>query len=554
MRAAAEAYTHLLGSESDNNVKLIVLDRLMGLRKFHGKILQELLMDIMRVLNSPNSDIRRKTLDITMDLISPRNINEVVLTLKKELIKTQSSGVDREEADEYREMLIKSIHKCAVRYPAIADSVVHLLMDFLNGQGALDVILFVREIVETYPQLRPSVLSKLIECFPDINNAAVYRVALWILGEYTEDSDLRDQAVSVIYESLGTVPFTVKQASGDEEKDGDEEKEKETTTVNTKVTVLADGTYATQTAMTSTVEESISGTEPLLRQLIIKGDYLLASSVVATLTKVILRVTDLKGAEDKEVKAMSVKFLIMCCSLIQMGRAPSAVAQMGEDSYDRISVCVRAILDPEVAQQLKQIMLEECRKVLKAMLTARRSQAMSNEPELESSFVAQPDDVISFRQLKSRRGLGATDVDLDDEGDLNKAAGTDKPLDFSSQLAHVHQLTGFSDPVYAEAQVTVHDYDILLDILVINRTPHTLTNVGVELSTMGDLKLVERPQNFTLAPSDFRRLKANIKVSSTETGQIFGTIVYDSPNSVETTYINLNDIHCDIMDYIKPGR
>ena len=59
---------------------------------------------------------------------------------------------------------------------------------------------------------------------------------------------------------------------------------------------------------------------------------------------------------------------------------------------------------------------------------------------------------------------------------------------------------GFADPVYAEAYVTVHQYDIVLDVTVINRTSETLQNLCLELATMGDLKLVERPQNYTLGP------------------------------------------------------
>ena len=82
----------------------------------------------------------------------------------------------------------------------------------------------------------------------------------------------------------------------------------------------------------------------------------------------------------------------------------------------------------------------------------------------------------------------------------------------AAKLRHVYQLTGYSDPVYAEASVTVHDYDIILDMLIINRTPNTLTNLTVELATMGDLKIVERPQSHTIGPLDERRLRANIKV------------------------------------------
>ena len=141
----------------------------------------------------------------------------------------------------------------------------------------------------------------------------------------------------------------------------------------------------------------------------------------------------------------------------------------------------------------------------------------------------------------------------------------------------------------------------------------------MELATMGDLKLVERPQSLTIGPLDQRQIRANIKVSSTETGHIFGnlqrplnfltkatrraradsagscghtidqncfvkktqrlcvaldrsrdsrrvgfrapgtvlfplgTIVYEKANSSEKHCINLNNIHLDIMDYIRPA-
>jgi coatomer subunit beta len=46
-----------------------------------------------------------------------------------------------------REMLIKAIHSCGVKFPEIAHSVVLLLMDFLGSDGATGVINFVRCVV-----------------------------------------------------------------------------------------------------------------------------------------------------------------------------------------------------------------------------------------------------------------------------------------------------------------------------------------------------------------------------------------------------------------------
>ena len=71
---------------------------------------------------------------------------------------------------------------------------------------------------------------------------------------------------------------------------------------------------------------------------------------------------------------------------------------------------------------------------------------------------------------------------------------------------------------------------------------------------MGDLKLVDRPAAHNLAPHSFLTVKAPIKVSSTETGVIFGNIVYDTQGASDSNCVVLNDIHIDIMDYINPAQ
>jgi coatomer subunit beta len=76
----------------------------------------------------------------------------------------------------------------------------------------------------------------------------------------------------------------------------------------------------------------------------------------------------------------------------------------------------------------------------------------------------------------------------------------------------------------------------------------------VEFATLGDLKLVDRPATHNLAPHSFLVVKAPIKVSSTETGVIFGNIVYDTQGAADSNCVVLNDIHIDIMDYINPAH
>ena len=45
-------------------------------------------MDVLRILAAPSLEVRRKTLDIVLDLASSRNIGDAVTFLVKELAKT----------------------------------------------------------------------------------------------------------------------------------------------------------------------------------------------------------------------------------------------------------------------------------------------------------------------------------------------------------------------------------------------------------------------------------------------------------------------------------
>ncbi len=177
------AVVQLLQDESDDNVKLIILGRLSALKKRNEKILQECLMDILRTLSTPNIEIRRKTLELAMELVSARSVDEVVLLLKKEIVKTESP--EHGKMDDYRKLLVEAMHQCAIRFPEVVQTVVHSLMNYLSDENAaagLEVAHFVREITEECASLREGIIQKMLETFDDIRTPEVYRVALWMLG------------------------------------------------------------------------------------------------------------------------------------------------------------------------------------------------------------------------------------------------------------------------------------------------------------------------------------------------------------------------------------
>ena len=88
----------------------------------------------------------------------------------------------------------------------------------------------------------------------------------------------------------------------------------------------------------------------------------------------------------------------------------------------------------------------------------------------------------------------------------------------------------------------MHHYDILLKIVLINRTQKTIQNINCELLTQGNLKVVEKPVSLTLRAGASQIVKSSLKVSSTDNGAIYGYLTFDSASGNIPNLININEI------------
>ncbi|GKA05439.1 coatomer subunit beta-1 [Tanacetum coccineum] len=429
---AANTYRQLLLSQSDNNVKLIILDNLNELKISHNEIM--------------------KILDIILDLITPRNNNEVVLTLKKEVVNTQSGELEKD--GEYRQMLIQEIYSCAIKFPEVASTVVHLLMDFLgdsNVASAMDVAVFASEE-----------------------------------GDGNDSSKKSQQSNSI--------------------------------------TAFADGTYVTQSAASENVFSpptvvNTNLTSGNLKSLLLTSDFFLVAVVACMLTKLVLRLAEVQPSKS-EINKAPTQVLLTIVSMLQLGQSSFLPHAIDNDSNERIVLCIRLNCNP--SEEVKKIWLQSCCESFVEMLADKQLRETEELKAKAQVSYAQPDDLIDFYHLKSRKGMSQLELEDQVQDDLKRATWEFvKEGDAANKLNRILQLTGFSDPVYAESYVTVNHYDIVLDVT-----------------------------NYTLALESSKQIKANIKVSSTETGVIFENIVYETSIVMELIVIVLNDIHIDIMDYI----
>ena len=477
IKAAVSCYIELVIKEADNNVKLIVLDRLIALKdnEHMERVMQDLVMDILRILASTDIEVRRKTLTLAMELVSSRNIEEMVLVLKKEVAKTHN--IEHEDTGKYRQLLVRTLHSCSIKFPDVAPAVIPALTEFLSDTNELasaDVLIFIREAIEKFPTLRPLIVEKLLEAFPLIKSTKIHRSAMWILGEYAASAKEVIEVFDVIQQTLGEVPIVEmeqKKLNTENNSDSDHQNGPGVPSVTTTTKITSDGTYATQSAFSVPVAPKKENRPPL-RQYLMDGDFFIGTTLAATLTKLVLKYFDWEDKEIERNRVCTTAMLIMS-SIMHLGKSGFPKKQITNDDLDRIFLCVKTLSErtPEIVELFKSA----CREALAGMLTAQTEEELQEKKSKKKQAAkVQADDPIAFTQLATNRNDQQGENLF--ESSLNQALAGTKSSSMSdvavpsSKLNKITQLTGFSDPVYAEAYVTVNQFDILIDVLIVNQT------------------------------------------------------------------------------------
>ncbi|KAI8869331.1 Coatomer, beta subunit [Ramicandelaber brevisporus] len=618
VKDAARTLISLVVSEPDSNIKLTILDMLERMRAEPSNdavdragVLADLALDCAPILLNLDVEVRRKGLGFMSSLLSRQNVREMVALFKKELARTIAAASESKESEaaenaEYRQQLLSAVNSCAQRFPDVASDVAHVLFETLTAeldnstgssknQAGADVVGFLRELTEVYADLRPSIVAELIGLFgSNLRGSRVIRGALWILGEFAITTDEIRSTWDAIRASIGPIPLlSAEQAALDRKNSGDDAATSpaasSTGAGSSGRRILADGTYATESAFggeTGSPAGSSGSERPAIRALLLDGDFFVATSLANALTKLVLRINTLARSDSAAVPAKDVNLLhaeamLILTGIIRLGHSQFVKTGIDEDSTDRINTCLRVLdalsrsrIDPATKDAAPstgdQEFIGSTHRAFSRFVERGRAKADAQRKAVEAASPASGakigvsvDDGIRTRWL-SRRGPGGGvagkpgSAPLDqNEVDMRAALGrTSNVTAGTKRLDSVVQLTGYSDPVYCEAYLTIRNMDIALDFLVVNQTSDTLRNLSLELATLGDLKVVERPGTYNLGPQGFLSCKATVKVSSTETGLIFGNIVYDGPghtDAISGGCVILNDIPVDIMEYIKPG-
>uniref|UniRef100_A0A5K3FWB2 Coatomer subunit beta n=1 Tax=Mesocestoides corti TaxID=53468 RepID=A0A5K3FWB2_MESCO len=561
IRASASCYIDLILKESDNNAKLVILNSLIGLRVQHEKILQELVMDVVRILNASDVELRQKALELIFDLVTTRTVDDLIGFLRKELIKTcastpstttttpsgenSSDSTNKISSDEdtYRHALVRTLRAICLKFPNSLPAILPTLCDTLtytelqDSKAAVEICRFLRDDVYRHPHHKALILEKILQVLPSVAGFEVLGHLLWICCEFCSIKTDILEFMQVVRQCLGPLPLVQKEVArvaaefgptSEENGDTGEKCDSATPAEAPIKKVTADGAYATQSALTigSGASSADNFKRPVIQAALFTNHFFVGAVLSAGLVKLYSRYISLVDSSESGVEAknkFSAECMLIISSIIHLARSGLVTRHVNPDIIDHMWTCLVALSDSRtnVASAFEKL----GRGVLGEMLEIQEAEAKAEmkkrlaivNNELSASSVTKVNKVdtpVNFSMLVPPGEDQSEQVDQFTLTLSQALTGTAKTGDAyaTSKLKKVHQLTGFSDPVYAEAFVSVNHFDIALDVLLVNQTNDTLQNLTLELSTLGDHKLVEKPRAITLAAQDFANICANIKV------------------------------------------
>lgn len=612
VNTAVKVYLRLLNTQSDNNIRLLVLDRLAALVVTQSAVIESHLEDLLRVLEVPHIAIRKKVLEISLKVLSRNSVSTFVTVLRKHLIDTTKSNDILAKQDEnnveFRRILARCMHLACSMHPDAATSVVHVLLDLFAETDAAtssEVILMIRELACRAPQLRTAILSRIVTGFNEMYQSVVIRVALWLLGEFTsieseQGSPSGDEKVvetlQAIISAAGTAPFLPTQGERGNNCNVDIREEKVVIESPNNVAANPDAPPP---------NKGITPSTPL-RKFIQLGDWLVSAVTCQTIASLMVRATSSPKAIPTSLRQEAI---LVVANIAKFARDDST-AGPHSDAATRATQALRAILADVQAGDAgssveRQRFAEHAASARTCLMEVIEAQAESSTDEFDEavrmkmmsadsslgstknlmsggtilkSSAAKP---ITFRQLQQHADTshqGA--VDEKTAGTLSLlgsrtagsqlGGGADKAgAAFLKKLTKVQQMSGCADPVYVEAVLNIEEYSGTVELFVVNRTSETLTNVTIELLTSStDLRIVDRPSAFSLGPFASKTVTASLHISSTEAGSLFGYLTLtlregansgpflakktNSEDASPTSQvIPLDKIHIDLLDMLR---
>jgi hypothetical protein len=121
---------------------------------------------------------------------------------------------------------------------------------------------------------------------------------------------------------------------------------------------------------------SVSHPPPPCRALLLGGDFFLGAIIAATLTKLVLRLRELRALPPTSLNRLSADVMACIAAMMRLGESGAAAAAgvhpIDADSRDRMAVCLRTLAAADSDAPLVRVWLEECRGAFAALISDKQ--------------------------------------------------------------------------------------------------------------------------------------------------------------------------------------
>ena len=364
-------YSNLLIELNDNNLLLIILNKLLKLKERHKVLLEENILSFTVIINSNLSkNIRLLLFKVVSDLINESNIKSVFEILLKQYNKIKNMSSENSNIKEYKYSILNLFYTNIKKYSNIIDEnyIIFLLDKLLlldsdisinttnnnnnNIENYEDQFSMINDLFYIYrsnSNIIESMINKIFKIFNDICNYNTMLVVLYLISENcSKDKNKIIQAFNLISKSLGDLNFDlINESTYEDNENNKEEAKKPNKKYITKTIIREDGTYGTTTEEVNFNDDK-NKENLFLREAILNNNYFFASNLVVAITKLVLNLSKLIDENNNCSKDVDQKNLVyfnsieIICSILKLN---SNKVYKDSNNLNRISMCLEFLME-----------------------------------------------------------------------------------------------------------------------------------------------------------------------------------------------------------------
>jgi hypothetical protein len=434
IRSAVNILCNLLVEQKDNNTLIIILKKLIEIKNKYRDVLEEQILSFAIILDSGcTTELRKLLFELISDLIKESNISRVFEIFIADFNKIKNVN-DTDFTLEFKNMILMCMFKSIKRFPSINKNFPIFLLEkclLYDSKNTFldDQIMIVKDLFYIFTEkdsnhnYSSEFVSKILNCFEDINSSEILQSCIWLVAEYTNDIKGIKKVFDLIMKNMGDLNLELLGESSDNmELSQNSTNLTEKKTIS-KTVILPDGTYGTQTIVIDPSDYNKHKETKFLRKFLLETNFFFATNLAVALTRMVINLYYLDIDTQETFKTYFYNTINIICAILKIN---SEKIFKDPDNISRITMCLEFLISNDFEnfnnwiRESREIFNDYYYNILHSRGTAKN---------IQKKRIVAVDDFISFRHVKP---FDPDNFDTVDEEEV-EAFSEKKKIDDSSK-------------------------------------------------------------------------------------------------------------------------